>query len=184
MRAVFLDRDGVLNRKLPEGRYVAAPEELEMLPGAAQAVKRLNDKGWPVFLVTNQRGIALGKLTEEALKAVHKKLMEELRAAGAHLDGVYVCPHEKNSCSCRKPKPGLLLQAKEEFPWIDFRQAVMIGDAESDMEAGRAAGCGMLIKIGSPPVGAACLCVKCLPEAVELLDSIAESHFNPQMRNT
>lgn len=167
MKAVFLDRDGVLNRKLPEGCYVTTPEEMEMIPGAAQAVRRLNDNGWLVFLVTNQRGIALGKFTEAALDAVHQKLKEELAAVGAHLDGLYICPHEKNSCDCRKPKPGLLFQAKRQFPQIDFSQSVMIGDAESDIEAGKAAGCAMQIKIGSED--SVHLCAADLAEAVKLL---------------
>lgn len=169
MRAVFLDRDGVLNRKLPEGYYVTTPEELEMIPGAAQAVRRLNDSGWLVFLVTNQRGIALGKLTEAGLDAVHQKLEKELANAGAHLDGLYICPHEKDSCDCRKPKPGLLFQAKKEFPQIEFSQSAIIGDAESDIEAGKAAGCAIQIKIG--PEDFDHLCAADLAEAVKLLST-------------
>ena len=168
MRAVFLDRDGVLNDKLPEGHYVTAPEELQLIPGVTQAVKCLNDGGWLVFLVSNQRGIALGKLTRAGLRAVHQKLEAEMEAAGAHLDGIYVCPHEKDSCDCRKPKPGLLFQAKRDFPQINFGQSVMIGDAESDMEAGKAAGCAGLIKIGASSTSG-CICAADLTEAVKLL---------------
>lgn len=175
MRAVFLDRDGVLNRKLPEGCYVTRPEELDMLPGTAQAVRQLNDGGWLVFLVTNQRGIALGKFTEAELDAVHQKLTEDLAAAGAHLDGIFVCPHEKNSCDCRKPKPGLLFQAKKQFPQIEFSQSVMIGDAESDMEAGRAAGCAVQIKIG--PEDPVHMCVPDLAAAVKLLGAGNEPYL-------
>lgn len=175
MRAVFLDRDGVLNRKLPEGCYVTKPEELDMLPGAAQAVRQLNDSGWLVFLVTNQRGIALGKLTEAELDAVHQKLTEELAAAGAHLDGRFICPHEKNSCDCRKPKPGLLFQAKKQFPQIEFSQSVMIGDAESDMEAGRSAGCAIQIKIGFED--STHICVPDLAAAVKLISAGNEPYL-------
>lgn len=166
MRAVFLDRDGVLNRKIPDGEYVTAPEELVMIPGAAEAVRCLNEKGWLVLLVTNQRGIARGKFTEADLALVHKKLQDELQAVGAHLDGIYVCPHEKDCCDCRKPKPGLLLQAREDFPQIDFEQSAMIGDSESDMEAGRAAGCGQCIYVANNDASAE---AKALIDAVKLL---------------
>lgn len=169
MRAVFLDRDGVLNQKSPEGCYVTTPEELQLIPGAARSVRHLNDKGWLVFLVTNQRGIALGKMTPLDLLAVHQKLESELEAAGAHLDGIYVCPHDEGHCDCRKPKPGLLFQAKRDFPQIELSQSVMIGDAESDMEAGKAAGCGILIRIGAEK-SAGCACAANLEEAVRLLD--------------
>ncbi len=146
--AIFLDRDGVINEKMPEGEYVSSPEEFRLLPGAVEAIRRLNDAGYLVLVVTNQRGIARGELTEADLTAIHEKLTTALHAAGAHLDGIYVCPHEKGSCDCRKPKPGLLLQAKADFPQIDFSQSVMIGDSESDIQAGQAVGCGRCIRIG------------------------------------
>jgi len=170
MRAVFLDRDGVLNKKMPEGKYVTAPDELKLLPGAVQAVKRLNQRGWLVFVITNQRGIARKVLTKSDLDAVHKKLEDALQTAGAHLDGIYVCPHEEGCCNCRKPKPGLLFQAKKDFPQIDFGKSIVIGDAESDIEAGKAAGCKTLIKIGLTSPSFNCPCVNSLADAVNLLN--------------
>jgi D-glycero-D-manno-heptose 1,7-bisphosphate phosphatase len=134
---VFLDRDGTLNVKAPEGEYVNVPDQLSMLPGAAAAVAELNRAGLRTVLVTNQRGVARG-LTDVA--AVHAKLAAELAAQGAHLDAIFFCPHERGECDCRKPGIGMFVQAREADPGIDFARSVMVGDARSDMEAGRAAG--------------------------------------------
>jgi D-glycero-D-manno-heptose 1,7-bisphosphate phosphatase len=139
--AAFLDRDGTVNVKVPEGSYVERPEELELLPRAADAIRVLNDRGIRVIVVTNQRGIARGRLTEEALAAVHRRLLELLdAAAGATVDAILHCPHEGGTCDCRKPLPGLLLEAKRRWPSIALERSVMIGDALSDVQAGRAAG--------------------------------------------
>ena len=137
---VFLDRDGTLNEKAPEGDYVKSPGELRMLPGAAEAVARLNAAGLRTILVTNQRGVARGLMSAEDVEAVHARLAGELAAHRAHLDGVFVCPHETGACTCRKPGIGLFEQARDADPGIDFARSVMVGDAPSDMEAGRAAG--------------------------------------------
>ncbi|HEV2062608.1 MAG TPA: HAD-IIIA family hydrolase, partial [Solirubrobacteraceae bacterium] len=103
--AAFLDRDGTINVKPPEGEYVEAPEELRLLPGAAAAIARLNAAGLPVIVVTNQRGVALGRMTEADVAAVHDRLREELSRAGAHVDAIYHCPHQEGACACRKPRP-------------------------------------------------------------------------------
>jgi D-glycero-D-manno-heptose 1,7-bisphosphate phosphatase len=137
---VFLDRDGTLNVKAPEDEYVTSPDELVMLPGAAAAVAELNRAGLRTVLVTNQRGIARGRMTAADLDAVQAKLAAELAAQGAHLDDVRFCPHERGECDCRKPGIGMFVQAREADPGIDFARSVMVGDARSDMEAGRAAG--------------------------------------------
>jgi D-glycero-D-manno-heptose 1,7-bisphosphate phosphatase len=138
VRWVFLDRDGTLNVKPPAHEYVERPEALHMLPGAAAAVARLNRAGLWVGLVTNQRGVALGRMSVEDLDAVHVRLEELLSDEGANLDAIYVCPHGADECSCRKPKPGLLLQAQRDHPEIDFEHAAIIGDSVSDVQAGRA----------------------------------------------
>jgi D-glycero-D-manno-heptose 1,7-bisphosphate phosphatase len=137
---VFLDRDGTINRKPPEGDYVKSPEELELLPGAAEAVASLNAAGLLVVVVTNQRGIALGRMTEEDLERVHAKLREELAAAGAHVDVIHHCPHEQDECDCRKPRTGMFEAARRERPEIDFARSVVIGDSWRDVEAGRSIG--------------------------------------------
>jgi D-glycero-D-manno-heptose 1,7-bisphosphate phosphatase len=139
--AAFLDRDGTINRKAPEGDYVKRPEEVSLLPSAAEAIRRLNDAGIAVIVVTNQRGIALGKMTEQDLEDVHAELAAQLEAtAGARIDAFFHCPHDVGECDCRKPATGMFRQALARFPSIDVAQSVMIGDSESDVEAGRAMG--------------------------------------------
>jgi D-glycero-D-manno-heptose 1,7-bisphosphate phosphatase len=138
--AVLLDRDGTINRGAQsEDDYITGPEELHLLPGAAAAIKRLNDAGIPVVVVTNQRGIARGRMTEEDLSAVHARLDHLLAAEGAQIDRYYHCPHDRAECDCRKPAPGMLLQAARDLG-LDPADAVMVGDRASDIEAGRAAG--------------------------------------------
>jgi D-glycero-D-manno-heptose 1,7-bisphosphate phosphatase len=135
----FLDRDGTINVKAPEGAYVAAPDEVVLLPGAADAIRRLNDAGRLVVVVTNQRGVARGSMTVEDVERVNNRLAALLAAHDAHVDAFYVCPHSSDSCDCRKPLPGLLLRAASEHGII-LDAAVMVGDSASDVAAGRAAG--------------------------------------------
>ncbi len=136
VRTVFLDRDGVLNRKAPEGEYVSRWDLFHPLPGAIQAVRRLNEARLPVYIVTNQRGVALGLYTMDDVNRLHMRLQEEMRSHGAHVDGIFVCPHDKGVCGCRKPRPGLFEQAQALHPEVDFKLSVMVGDTLSDMEAG------------------------------------------------
>ena len=133
--AAFLDRDGTINVKAPEGEYVESPSEVTLLPGAAEGVRRLNEAGIPVYVVTNQRGIALGRMTEEDLAAVHRRLDALLAAEGARVDAYYHCPHDKGVCDCRKPGTAMLEQAAREHGFA-LERSVLIGDAESDVEAG------------------------------------------------
>src|SRR5438128_11269070 len=106
--AVFLDRDGVLNRERPD--FIKSPEEFELLPGAAEAVGRLNGAGYPVFVITNQSGIPRGLLTESTLNRIHEKLLNEMTAPGSSIQGIYYCPHlTEPGCDCRKPGPGMPL---------------------------------------------------------------------------
>ncbi len=137
----FLDRDGTINEKPAGGDYVKRPEELRLLPGAAEAIRRLNDAGVTVIVVTNQRGIALGRMTERDLEDVHAELAAQLeRVAGARIDAFFHCPHHVGECSCRKPETGMFRHALERFPWIEVVQSVMIGDSDDDVEAGAAMG--------------------------------------------
>lgn len=151
--AVFFDRDGVLNHD--EG-YTHRVEHLRLIDGAAAAVRRFNQAGWWVFVVTNQAGVAHGYYDEAAVHAFHAALQHALRAAGAHVDGFYYCPHHPDgsvagyakSCNCRKPKPGMIEQALAEWP-VERRRSLLIGDRPSDIEAVEAAGLrGMLFPGG------------------------------------
>jgi D-glycero-D-manno-heptose 1,7-bisphosphate phosphatase len=147
-RAVFLDRDGVINRKAPEGGYVTRWENFEFLPGVAEAISSVNRAGWSVIVVTNQRCIAKGLVSAGEVEAIHRRMREQLARMGARVDGVYYCPHDREpACSCRKPEPGLLLAAAREFE-IDLSASWVVGDSETDVEAGRRAGC-RTVRIGA-----------------------------------
>jgi D-glycero-D-manno-heptose 1,7-bisphosphate phosphatase len=140
VRYVFLDRDGVLNRKLPEGEYVTDWEQFQWLPGAAEAVARMKGAGMTVILVSNQRGIALGLFTHEQLELIHKNMRADLAQRGARLDAIYCCPHDVGECHCRKPDIGLFEQACKDFPQASADNSVVIGDSLSDMQAGQRLG--------------------------------------------
>ena len=140
IRWVFLDRDGTLNVKPRDGEYVEHPDTLELLPGAAEAVRMLNRAGVWTGVVTNQRGVALGRMSGEDLDAVHKRLEHLLCLEGAVVDAIYACPHGIDECECRKPRPGLLLQAQREHPALDFARAAIVGDSSSDVQAGKCLG--------------------------------------------
>jgi D-glycero-D-manno-heptose 1,7-bisphosphate phosphatase len=140
LRTIFLDRDGVLNEKMPEGRYVRSWNEFHLLPGVTHAIRQLNQSGQRVIVVSNQRGIALGLYSAADLAAIHSQLQAELWNHGAHVDGIYCCPHDKGQCNCRKPLPGLFEQAVEEFPDITSATCAMVGDSLSDIEFGHRLG--------------------------------------------
>jgi D-glycero-D-manno-heptose 1,7-bisphosphate phosphatase len=137
---VFLDRDGVVNRKLPEGKYVGSWNDFHLLPGVPGAIARLNGAGLRVIVVSNQRGIALGLYTTAEVEAIHSALQDLLASQGAHIDRFYFCPHDKRKCNCRKPLPGMFEQAVADFPSISVATSVMIGDSFSDIEFGRRLG--------------------------------------------
>ncbi len=138
---VFLDRDGVLNRKPARAEYVQRPSEFEWLPGALEALKELNEAGFRVLVFTNQAGIARGAMTEGDLEAVHRKMLDEAEAFGGRIDAVYHCPHGwDDGCDCRKPSPGMLFRAQREHD-LDLTRITFIGDDERDAEAAVAAGC-------------------------------------------
>jgi D-glycero-D-manno-heptose 1,7-bisphosphate phosphatase len=136
LRTIFLDRDGVLNEKMPEGSYVRAWSDFRVLPGVPEAVARLNRAGIRVIVVSNQRGIALGLYSEAEVAAIHANLQDVLKARGAHVDAFYICPHDKQHCNCRKPLPGMFEQAQRDFPDIKASTGAMIGDSLSDIEFG------------------------------------------------
>ena len=138
---MFLDRDGVINQKAPEHDYIKSWKEFCFLPGVQEAIRRIHQKGYLVIVVTNQRGIARGLMAENDLQEIHQKMCEELRKHGAHIDDIFYCPHDiKDNCTCRKPKAGMLISAQNKWD-IDFTQSYIIGDSNSDIEAGQRVGC-------------------------------------------
>jgi D-glycero-D-manno-heptose 1,7-bisphosphate phosphatase len=141
MRAVFLDRDGVINQKAPEGKYIAKWDDLRFLPGAVDSVAALFFAGFKIFIVSNQRGIALGNVLQRDLEDIHNRMREKFESHGVTITKIYVCPHDlADNCACRKPKPGMLLRAAQDF-LLDLPLCWVIGDAASDIAAGQSARC-------------------------------------------
>jgi D-glycero-D-manno-heptose 1,7-bisphosphate phosphatase len=169
--AVFLDRDGTINHEV---HYLSRVEDLELIPGAAKAIARLNKAGIPVIVITNQSGIARGILNEDDLLALHEALVAMLAAQGAHVQGFYFSPYHpdgqgdyKADSDCRKPEPGMLLAACEDFA-IQPEDSVMIGDKLVDVVAGKRAGARtVLVRTGHGKTESA------MPEATQA-DFIAE----------
>ena len=145
--AILLDRDGVINQERVD--YVKSWAELQLLPGVLPALRRLATLPNPIVVITNQSAIGRGLVEPETVAAIHDQLTQTVITAGGRLDGFFVCPHHPAAgCACRKPKPGLLQQAAQRFNF-DLTQAVFIGDALTDFEAARAAGCrAILVKSG------------------------------------
>lgn len=154
-KAIFLDRDGTINKMVG---FVTKPEQFELIEGAAEAIKAINKSGYLAIVVTNQPVIARGDCTFEELQTIHDKMETELGKVGAFVDAIYVCPHHTDKgfdgerpeykciCECRKPKPGLLLQAAKDFN-IELSESYMIGDSHRDVEAGENAGVKKSIKV-------------------------------------
>lgn len=160
---IFLDRDGVINRKRDDD-YVKHWGEFAFLPGVKEALQILTEQNYRLIVVTNQRGIARGWMTEAAVQDVHARMLAEI--APAQIAAIYCCPHDNDQCDCRKPKTGLFRQAQRDFPDIDFAKSILIGDSLSDMEAGAALGCRNIL-IGPPNSKAANYeCAVSLSEAV------------------
>lgn len=151
--AVFIDRDGTINH---DSGYLVDPEGLRLLPMVAEAIKLLNKAGARLIIVSNQSGVARGFFSEEDVRRFNQRLEEELLAQGAIVDAFYFCPHHPGlgegpyriDCQCRKPKPGLLLQAAEEHE-VDLSYSYLIGDKMSDVEAGTNAGCRAILVLTS-----------------------------------
>lgn len=171
-KAIFLDRDGTINKYVGFLRDI---DEFELIDGVAEAIRAINESGYLAIVVTNQPVIARGEITWEELREIHNKMETLLGLEGAYLDGIYFCPHHphkgyegeiselKIDCDCRKPKPGLLLKAAEDFN-IDMSQSWMIGDGENDVKAGEAAGCKSIL-IDKDIFGKRCL-FECVDEVL------------------
>ena len=177
--AVLLDRDGVIS--LQTG-FVNEPDDLTLIDGTSDAIRRLNHAGWPVAVITNQGGIAMGYLTEDTLHEIHDKLERLLAEGGAHVDGIFYCPHHENAtlrqykadCCCRKPQTGMLEEVRDRLG-IDLHKSVVVGDASTDILAGIRAGCTtILVETGfggadGKAVAEPDAVVANLPAAVELI---------------
>ncbi|MHA1380641.1 MAG: D-glycero-alpha-D-manno-heptose-1,7-bisphosphate 7-phosphatase [Candidatus Helarchaeota archaeon] len=144
-RAVFIDRDGVINKKPPEGEYITSKENFYLLENVERAIKILNQNQFLVIIVTNQRGISLGHLTELQLKEIHQYMISLLNKSGAYIDAVFFCPHNEGECTCRKPEIGLFLHAKRCFPSINFGLSFVVGDSFRDIKAGLRIGCKTIL---------------------------------------
>ena len=150
IKFVFLDRDGVINRKAPDGAYITSWQECLVLPGVERAIALLNQSRRKVIVVTNQRGIALGRYSETQLKSIHDSLKTHLHSFGAHLDAIYFCPHDYGQCRCRKPATGLFEEAFRDFPEACGANSVMIGDSDSDILAGARIGMKTILIADEP----------------------------------
>lgn len=170
IRCLFLDRDGVLNRKAAEGEYIGRWEEFHLLPGVEEAIAALNRSGRTVIVVSNQRGIARGRYTGADVEELHARLQEHLAAHGAHIDGFYYCPHDLDECDCRKPKTGLFRQAFRDFPEVSAENSLVVGDSLSDIQAARTLGMPSIFIEGDPETRKAGA-----NEAAELADAVAAS---------
>ncbi len=152
-KAIFLDRDGTINKK---NGFITNPVQIELIEGVGEAIKTINKSGYLAIVITNQPIIARGDADFDDLRRIHDKMETELGKEGAYIDGLYFCPHHtdkgflgerieyKFNCDCRKPKPGLLLQAAKDFN-IDLSQSYMVGDSENDIQAGKSVGCKTLL---------------------------------------
>jgi D-glycero-D-manno-heptose 1,7-bisphosphate phosphatase len=149
-RAVFLDRDGVINRKAAEGDYVKSWTEFEFLPTALEALAVLARQPVRVVIVTNQRGIALGNMTKEDLDDIHSRMLAAVSDAGGRIDAVYYCPHD-GGCQCRKPAPGMLTEAARDLG-LDLRRSALVGDRMEDMAAAATVG-ALKVLVGDPKPG-------------------------------
>lgn len=145
--AIFLDRDGVINERIVDG-YVTSWHDFHSIDGIESALRSLTRLRLPIIVVSNQAGVGKGLMGRRTLKHITCRFVEALERHGCRLDAVYCCPHRpEDACGCRKPKPGLLLQAARDWR-VDLARSVMVGDSRRDLEAAQAAGCaGILLNL-------------------------------------
>lgn len=144
-KVIFLDRDGVINHDSPD--YIRSRAEFEFLPGSLDAIRRLTENGYTLIVITNQSAVARGFITPEELNAIHKTMCETVKQHGGRITDIFFCPHlPEERCSCRKPKPGLIYQAKQRYD-IDLARSVMVGDSAKDIGCARNAGCGQAVLV-------------------------------------
>ncbi len=144
-KVIFLDRDGVINKKAAKGEYVQTWKDFEFLPGVIEAIKMLKENNYDIYIISNQAGIARKMMATEDLEIIHDNFRKELQKNGTDIDGIYYCPHGwDENCECRKPRPGMFFGAAKEHA-IDLTKTIFVGDDERDVEAGNAADCKTIL---------------------------------------
>ncbi|HEV2728594.1 MAG TPA: HAD family hydrolase [Terriglobales bacterium] len=184
-RAVFLDRDGVINQKAPGEGYVTTWEQIHFLPDSAKAISLLNRAGFLVIVVTNQRCVAKGLITIRDLETLHRRMCEKLAMESATVDAIFYCPHQiEPPCACRKPAPGMFFEAAKAHQ-IALNNSWMVGDSEIDVKAGRNAGCKTARLSDSTQDASADIVAASLSEVVQQIlrrERIAEiSSYDPKV---
>ena len=155
VRVVFLDRDGVINQDSPD--YIKSWSEVRFIPGSLSGIRRLNEAGYTVIVITNQSAVHRGLIPLHELERIHRGMQEAAAAEGGRIAAVFFCPHlPDEGCPCRKPRPGLIRAAQAAYA-IDMEQSVMVGDSARDIECARRAGCGraVLVETGNGQIGRA-----------------------------
>lgn len=146
-RVVFLDRDGVINKDLPD--YIKSWEEFEFLPGSIEAIRLLNSKGFATIIITNQSAINRNMISKQGLEHIHALMKKAIKSGGGEIKDIFFCPHTpEEGCDCRKPEPGLIYQAQKKYQ-IDLPASIMVGDNAKDIECARRAGCGLSVLVKS-----------------------------------
>jgi histidinol-phosphate phosphatase family protein len=170
--AVFLDRDGVINRRRPD--HVKCWEEFEFLPGVLQALADLKILGTPAVVVTNQAVVGRGLMSPDDLRGIHRRMLRAIDAAGGHVSAIYTCLHTpQDGCACRKPHPTLFQRASVDLG-LDLSRSIMVGDSPTDVQAARAAGCRpVFVNDGGFPLDADVVGVNDLAEAVMLWRTVS-----------
>lgn len=138
-RCVFLDRDGVINEKPAPHEYVRNWSEFHFLPNIADWIRLFNVLGYLVIVISNQRGVARGKMTAGDVEQIHRRMTDELARCGARIDDIFYCPHEEGACDCRKPRPGLVVEARKKWD-VDMDESILIGDSDSDEQLAQTCG--------------------------------------------
>ena len=176
-KIIFLDRDGVINRDSPN--YIKHRSEFEFLPGSLDALKLLKENGFSVIVITNQSAINRKMMPLSELEAIHTLMKDTVKNAGGEITDIFFCPHTpEQACGCRKPKPGLIYQARDRYS-IDLSQTCMIGDSAKDVECARNAGCGCAVLVRTGNGSAA---EKLLAEKKIAPDYIAENLYEAVLR--
>jgi histidinol-phosphate phosphatase family protein len=146
MKAIFLDRDGVINKYPGDTKYVTSLKEFRFLPGSKKAISLLNRRGFKLFVISNQAGVGKGIYSQAALNAITKHMLKELRKAGGDIQEVYYCTHRPDEkCSCRKPRAGMIKKVKQKYRGINLKESFFIGDTIRDIHTANDAGCKSIL---------------------------------------
>lgn len=157
MIAVFLDRDGVINKYPGDKKYVTCLKEFRFLPRVKEAIALLNKAGYQVFVISNQAGVTKGLYSQKTLDAITSHMLSGIEQQGGRIASVYYCIHRsEDNCSCRKPKAGLLLAAKKDYPDVSLKNSFFIGDTMRDVQAARNAGCKSVLVLSGKEKMANC----------------------------